>query len=226
MSSLGCEDIWDKFDDFLLTPPQSPPFKFDLIHDTGIDDTDHIDHIHIDHNALKHEQLGHHEASLNVSTIITELPSLINEPSLTSFDRLHAVDFDLRHDCMWSGMCNEDMNCIINDPGKPFIDTLNNSSIKVRPETPLLSTSPLTLTCCSFTELLSTCNSGTGMDVDADDEDEELGSCQMSVDSSSSGYVSSTDSLINDHSYGSPSCSPKRSSFKSQSKFSLNCCWC
>jgi hypothetical protein len=28
-----CEDIWKKFDDFLLTPPQSPPIKLDLVSD-------------------------------------------------------------------------------------------------------------------------------------------------------------------------------------------------
>lgn len=31
--SSPCEDIWKKFDDFLLTPPQSPPIKFDLVSD-------------------------------------------------------------------------------------------------------------------------------------------------------------------------------------------------
>lgn len=34
-----CEDIWKKFDDFLLTPPQSPPIRFDLVSDI-VDNSD------------------------------------------------------------------------------------------------------------------------------------------------------------------------------------------
>lgn len=47
-----CEDIWKKFDDFLLTPPQSPPIKLDLVSD--LLDFSSIDSLGMSDNSILH----------------------------------------------------------------------------------------------------------------------------------------------------------------------------
>ncbi|RWS31333.1 Helix-loop-helix domain containing protein 2-like protein [Leptotrombidium deliense] len=58
-----CEDIWKKFDDFLLTPPQSPPIKFDLVSDTLDDDFSlSVDALSV--NGLNSECVNNHNADV------------------------------------------------------------------------------------------------------------------------------------------------------------------
>jgi hypothetical protein len=47
-----CEDIWKKFDDFLLTPPQSPPIKLDLVSD--LVDFSSVESIGVNDNSSLH----------------------------------------------------------------------------------------------------------------------------------------------------------------------------
>lgn len=189
-----CEDIWKKFDDFLLTPPQSPPVKYGDLGCGPLEDLSIC-------SALD----GFLEASITDSALAEVLNSFA------------PPDVDVLHDCMWSGQ--EDAFF-----GAPAITTARPATGRARPETPLLSTSPLGLS--GFGEMLATCPE---MDVTAtiveEDEgmqdDEASASSQTSSvasDSASSGFVSSnSDSLINDHSYGSPKSSPRPKQMQSKS---------
>lgn len=56
-----CEDIWKKFDDFLLTPPQSPPIRLDLVSDLvdsnsgdslGMADTSMLHNVDVLHDCM------------------------------------------------------------------------------------------------------------------------------------------------------------------------------
>ncbi|RWS17551.1 Helix-loop-helix domain containing protein 2-like protein [Dinothrombium tinctorium] len=178
-----CEDIWNKFDDFLLTPPQSPPIKFELVSDTLDDDY----------------ALSCSADSLTAVSVSSECAN--GSGSLYT-------SADVLHDCMWSGLCNED-----------FFSPKHNGCAKVcgRQRCDSLSASPFSLIACSFTDLYNTCN-----DVDSEgqidddtqqqqDEDEQYEDLAARTTFAESTVFVSSESLKNDHSYGSPDSSPKQS---------------
>lgn len=170
--SSPCEDIWKKFDDFLLTPPQSPPIKLGELNDPLLDDFS---------SALD----GFLEASLTDSALAEVLNSY------------GPPDVDVLHDCMWSGL--EEQMCASSG---------NNYATRYAlAETPLLGTSPLGIS--GFGDMLATCpdmDVSEAMDAAQAMDDE---SSHSHTSSTTSGFVSSNDSLINDHSYGSPKSSPR-----------------
>jgi len=191
--SSPSEDIWKKFDDFLLTPPQSPPVKLDFASDSYTDDDFS--------SALD----GFLESSLTESALAEVLNSY------------GPPDVDVLHDCMWSGPVGfEDPLCAGN---------MNANRPSFRSETPLLSTSPLGLS--GFNDMLATCPEmdvtdametevSTTLEEDSDSSNSQHS--QVSEISASSGFISSTESFINDHSYGSPKCSPKPQPLQTQSQ--------
>lgn len=183
-----CEDIWCKFDDFLLTPPQSPPVEIENMFTTN-PSTDDLFNLALD-------DFFEETNCLSDSSLVEVIDSFEN---------------DVLNDCMWSGPSLEEF-AHLSDPS-----TCKNR----KNDTQLLGTSPLGM---SFGEIL-TCD-----DVEIEDEDDDSNdvpvvrddaSSSSCVESTSSGFVSGTESLI-DHSYGSPKCTAKTSSApttSAQSKF-------
>lgn len=226
------EDIWNKFDNFLLTPPQSPPVNFDL---SLLDTMD--------------------------ESLAAALDDLLEDAtSLSDFNLLEVINAfqadedtmedDVIHDCMWSansvedcGHSSADANCTKSTLGVCSTPILSNSCqtspqniMKTTQESQLLSTCPMVMGgfYSSFPEML-TCQNGVSEDVEEDDvenienDEDSQESCyvpmdvdvkrklcsQSSLESTSSGFVSGSDSLI-DHSYDSPK---SNSNLKSLFKF-------
>lgn len=75
-----CEDIWSKFDDFLLTPPQSPPVELENMFPT-ITSTDDLLNIALDD--------------------IFEETNCLSDSSLVEV--IDSFENDVLNDCMWSG---------------------------------------------------------------------------------------------------------------------------
>ena len=228
------EDIWQKFDNFLLTPPQSPPVNFDLSLLDSLDES----------LAAALDDLLEDEAGLSDSSLLEVIDALQSEQGM-----------DLLNDCMWSGNCLEDCGHSVSDAtcNKPILGVCAPASSSISsqssvcsqiPDPQLLSTCPMVMGGCSFQEV--SCQD----EVDDEPEDQsqygvrpnvpmdidmKYPFCsQSSVESSSSGFVSGSESLI-DHSYDSPkSCyktsnnplfaSPKTCSPDSKSKFFHSSC--
>lgn len=187
-----CEDIWSKFDDFLLTPPQSPPVEFEKMFPTNTSTDDLLN--------LALDDLFEETNCLSDSSLVEVIDSFEN---------------DVLNDCMWSGPSLEEF-AHLSDPS-----TCKSRKI----DTQLLGTSPLGM---SFGEIL-TCDD---VEIEEDDDSNDVpvvqddASSSSCVDSTSSGFVSGSESLI-DHSYGSPKCTAKTSpaptaTTSAQSKFILN----
>lgn len=188
VTSSPCDDIWKKFDDFLLTPPQSPPIKFpDFCNGETLISDDFS-------NAL--------DSFLETSLTESALTEVLNSCGLP--------DIDVLHDCMWSGQGIEEQLC---SSGNLSVTGRNNNSFGGRSETPLLGSSPLGIS--GFGDMLATCpdmDVSEAMDTathSMDDDSSSSHSHASSHGSATSGFVSSNESLINDHSYGSPKNSPR-----------------
>lgn len=190
VTSHPCEDIWSKFDDFLLTPPQSPPVEIDNMFTTSTSTDDLL--------SLALDDFFGETSCLSDSSLVEVIESFEN---------------DILNDCMWSGPSLEESLAHISDPSTCMKNRRNDTQI--------LGTSPLGM---SFVEML-TCD-----DVEIDDDDSndvpavrDDASSSSCVESTSSGFVSGSESLI-DHSYGSPKPTVKTSSApttSAQSKFPL-----
>lgn len=170
-----CEDIWSKFDDFLLTPPQSPPVELESLFtiDTSTDDL----------------------LNLALDDFLEETNCLSDSSLVEVID---SFQHDVLNDCMWSGPSLEEF-ANMSDPSVGVKNSRRN-------DTQVLGTSPLVM---SFGEML-TCDE---VEMDDDDDDDvptlqDDASSSSCVESTSSGFVSGSESLI-DHSYGSPKCTMK-----------------
>lgn len=183
--SSPCENIWSKFDDFLLTPPQSPPVEIENMFPNNTSTDDLL-------NLALDDFFGETNC-LSDSSLVQVIDSFEN---------------DVLNDCMWSGPSLEEF-AQISDPSACARSRKN--------DTQLFGTSPLGM---SFGEML-TCD-----DVEIDDDDsndvpavQDDASSSSCVESTSSGFVSGSESLV-DHSYGSPKSMLKSSHTPSTSALS------
>ena len=156
-----CDDIWKKFDDFLLTPPQSPPvLKFP----SDLNNNHHHDHHDIDMDAIDLQDIFSGEACLDLDLDLSAaLDGLLEEASclsesslaevLNSFSTSPETTDSVLHDCMWSGRCGLD-DCT-HDESSSLKCNNSNRSIRGNPlsllqtPTPFFSTRPSSSTTMS-----------------------------------------------------------------------------
>ena len=194
-----CDDIWKKFDDFLLTPPQSPPvLKFEQSYHES-DTMEGIDMQDILGEDVA-SCLDDLDLSAALDNFLEDASNCFSETSLAEVLNVFSTSpsEDVLHDCMWSSGYG------INDKTR-FMNNRSTNSL-LRPsstEVSNLSSSPLLPSFCS--EMLScedhlvSGDSGTSSMAD----DDEVPMLDSEDDEESNVFVSSGSDYLIDHSYGS-----------------------
>jgi len=188
------DEIWKKFDDFILTPPQSPPVKLDLS----------------SHNNDVDSMLEFPDLDFDLSAALDGLLEEAADAGLAEVIQSFTTN-DLLHDCMWGGgssldgSSQEDRKCgRVSSPasGVSRQHNLSNphSIIISSDSSPLLGTSPFSSLCNDMLACEEQLTSGDSGNSSMADEEEVPIIEDSEEDEDQSLFISGSESLI-DHSY-------------------------
>lgn len=199
-SSPVVDEIWKKFDDFILTPPQSPPVKLDFSSNNNNADVDSM--------------LEFPDLDFDLSAALDGLLEEAADAGLAEVIQSFTTN-DILHDCMWGGgssldgCSQDDKKCgrlsssnLSTSGGSTIVSSrqLSNNTNISQDSTHLLGTSPFSSLCNDMLACEEQLTSGDSGNSSMADDDEVPSIEDSEEDEDQSLFISGSESLI-DHSY-------------------------